>query len=87
MSKNRLTNKRVAQVAEKALRSYLIRCHRTVSEEYPEIRDMRPEKAADFLLDLRRTGRIDIQLYMKDPNRIGCRITEQGAEADPAGDG
>ena len=75
-----------AQVVEKALRSYLIRCHRIVSDEYPEIRNMEPEKAADFLLHLRKTGRIDIQLYMRDRNRIGCRITERVAGAGPEGD-
>jgi hypothetical protein len=83
MSKNSL---RVEQVTEKALRSYLIRCHRIVSDEYPEIRNMEPEKAADFLLHLRRTGRIDIQLHMRDQNRIGCRITERDAGAGLAGD-
>jgi hypothetical protein len=84
MSKNSLTDE---QVAEKALRSYLIRCHRTVADEYPEIRGMEPEKAADFILHLRRTGRIDVQLYMKDQNRIGCRIMERDAGAGPEGDG
>jgi hypothetical protein len=84
MSKNSLTDE---QVAEKVLRSYLIRRHRTVSDEYSEIRDMEPEKAADFILHLRRTGRIDVQLYMKDQNRIGCRIMERDAGAGPEGDG
>ena len=87
MSKTKLTDERMTQVAEKVLRSYLIRCHRIVSDEYPEIRNMEPERAADFLLQLRKTGRIDIQLYMKDQNRIGCRITEQDAGTGPAGDG
>jgi len=83
MFKNGMTD---SQVVEKVLRSYLIRCHRIVSDEYPEIKGMEPEKAADFLLHLRRTGRIDIQLYMQDENRIGCRIMERDAEAGPAGD-
>ena len=86
MSKTSPTDERITQVAEQALRSYLIRCHRTVSDEYPEIKKMEPEKAADFLLHLRRTGRIDIQLYMKDQNRIGCRIMERDDGAGPAGD-
>ena len=86
MSKSSPTDENIAQLAEQALRRYLIRCHRTVSDEYPEIKNMEPEKAADFLLHLRRSGRIDIQLYMKDQNRIGCRITERGAGAGPACD-
>jgi hypothetical protein len=75
------------QLNEKVLRSYLIRCHRAVSDEYPEIGTMEPEKAADFLLHLRRTGRIDIRLHMKDRNRMGCRITERDAGTSPAGVG
>jgi len=76
-----------AQVVEKVLRSYLIRCHRTVSHDYPEIRNMEPEKAADYLLHLRRTGRIEIQLYRKTQDRIGCRITVLDAGAEPVADG
>jgi hypothetical protein len=87
MAKNEQTDEQIAAVAEQGLRGYLIRCHRTVSDEYPEIRNMEPEGAADFLLHLRRTGRIEIQLYMKDQNGIGCRIKERGTGADPAGDG
>ena len=84
MWKNGLTDE---QVLERVLRSYLIRCHRTVSNEYPEIRNMEPEQAADFLLHLRRTGRIKIQLYRKTQDLIGCRITELGAGAEPVADG
>ena len=86
MSKSGPTDENIARAAEQALRRYLIRCHRTVSDQYPEIKNMEPEKAAAFLLHLRRNGRIDIQLYMKDQNRIGCRITERDAGAGPACD-
>jgi len=85
MSKNVQTDKEIAVAAEKALRGYLIRCHRSVSDKYPEIRSMDPEAAADFLLQLRRTGKIEIQLYMKDQNRIDCRIMEREAGAGPEG--
>jgi len=37
---------------------------------------MSPEGSADFLLHLQDTGRIDISLYNKDGDRIGCKITE-----------
>ena len=72
----------VEQVLAKFLRHYLIVCHRMVAEEYPEIRNMEPDKAADFLLYLQKTGRIEIELYDKAPNLLGCRITERDAERD-----
>lgn len=61
---------------EGVLRSYLIRCHRHVSKDYPEIATMDPTKAADYLLHLRKTGRIEIRLFNKTPTLIGCKITE-----------
>jgi hypothetical protein len=64
------------QVLRSVLRSYLIRCHRSVSENYPEVANMTPERSADFLLHLRDTGRIDIKLKNKSGNLIGCKITE-----------
>jgi hypothetical protein len=64
------------QVARKVIRSYLVRCHSLVSEDYPEIAGMSAEGSADFLLHLQDTGRIDIKLNNKDGNRIGCEITE-----------
>ena len=69
-------NKTDSEVVEQILRSYLIRCHRLVSKEYPEIAGMDPTKAADYLLHLRRTGRIEIKLYNKTSTLIGCKITE-----------
>jgi len=69
-------NKTDDDVAEGILRSYLIRCHRLVSKDYPEIATMDPTKAADYLLHLRKTGRIEIRLFKKSAERIGCKITE-----------
>jgi len=64
------------QVAEKVLRDYLIRCHHLISKDYPKIANMGPVEAADYLLGLRNSGKINIQLYNKAPNSIGCRIIE-----------
>ena len=58
------------------LRKFLIRCHRVISKEYPEIANMEPAKAADYLLHLRKTGRIRIELYNKTSTEIGCRILD-----------
>ena len=75
--------KTTEQVVRELLRSYLIRCHRNVSKQYPEVATMAPVNAADFLLHLRDTGRIAIELYNKSPTIIGCRITEL---SQPQGD-
>ena len=74
-------------VLRETLRNYLIRCHRTIAKDYPEVENMEPVNAADFLLHLRDTGRIDIQLYHKSPERIGCRITELQPEQADCADG
>ena len=73
------------QVARDVLRSYLIRCHGTISREYSEVASMDPVNAADFLLHLRDTGRINIQLHSKGPASIGCSITEVHPETDSCG--
>ena len=64
------------QVARKMLRSHLVRCHRSISKNYPEIVDMPPEQSADYLLHLKDTGKIEIELYNKTDVLIGCRITD-----------
>ena len=64
------------QVARKVLRSYLVRCHRLISEEYPAIASMPADRSADYLLHLQDTGRIDSRLYSKSNGLIGCKITE-----------
>ena len=68
--------KTTEEVAEEVLRNYLIRCHRIISKDYPEIANLNPTEAADYLLCLRNTGRIAIKLYNKSPREIGCKITE-----------
>lgn len=70
------------QVARKVLGSHLVRCHRSISKDYTEIANMSAEGSADFLLHLQDTGRIDIKLYNQGSDRIGCRITELGPQAD-----
>ena len=41
---------------------------------------MEPVNAADFLLHLRDSGRIDITLFNESPSAIGCKITELKSE-------
>ena len=67
------------QVIEKILRNYLIRCHKKVSTEYPEIEGMDPVNAADYLLHLKRTGSVEIKLFNEGEYRIGCKITDKTA--------
>jgi len=59
--------------ATKILRSYLVRCHKSLSADYPEIKNMPPDNAADYLIHLRDTGRIAITLNTVD-NAIICQI-------------
>lgn len=70
------------QVARKVLRSYLVRCHGSISRDYSEIANMSPEGSADFLLHLQDTGRIDVTLQNRDGNLIGCKITEIPGKSD-----
>jgi len=51
---------------------------------------MEPTKAADYLLHLRKTGRIEITLFNKSPDAIGCKIVDvdsrkEGDEQDGSG--
>jgi hypothetical protein len=62
--------------AREVLRRYLIRCHSSIAEDFPEVAAMNPVNAADYLLHLKDTGRVQIELYNKTPTLIGCRITE-----------
>ena len=68
--------KTTEEITHELLRNYFIRCHGIVSQEYPEIAGMTPENAADYLLHLKKTGRVDIKLYYKSLTQLGCRITE-----------
>ncbi|MDP2924297.1 MAG: hypothetical protein Q8O30_11385 [Candidatus Omnitrophota bacterium] len=69
-------NMSVEEVADKILRDYLIRCHHVISKNYQEIKDMEPENAANFLMHLRKMGKIDIKLKCID-NRISCKIIDK----------
>ncbi len=62
------------------VRKYLVRCHRNISRDYPEVARMSPKDAADFLLHLQDTGRIKIELYNETDVMIGCRIIETKPE-------
>lgn len=63
----------LAQAAERVLRSYLIRCFKEVSRDYPEIAEMSPEDGADHLLELCRKNQIQIELDTVG-DLIECRI-------------
>ncbi len=64
------------QAGRELLRDYLIRCHDSVSAKYPEISNMKPSNAADFLIHLQETGRLNIELFMETSSKMGCRIAE-----------
>ena len=61
--------------AAKILRNYLIRCHKIISADFPEIEEMPPENAADYLIHLRDTGRIAITLDTVEGNVV-CQIED-----------
>jgi len=63
--------------ARTVLRSYLIRCHKAISAGYPEIANMAPENAADYLIHLRDTGKITLTL-----ETVGCQIVCQIEDTD-----
>lgn len=65
-----------------ALREYLISSHPVLSVNFPEVAGLDPVNAADFLIYLRKTGRIRIELFKESPSRIGCRIIEADAEKE-----
>lgn len=63
----------IEEKARTVLRSYLIRCYKTISADHPEIANMPPENAADYLIHLRNSGRITITLDTVG-NRVVCQI-------------
>lgn len=63
--------------ARTALRRYLIRCHKAISAGYPEIANMAPENAADYLIHLRDIGKITLTL-----ETVGCQIVCQIKDTD-----
>ena len=70
------------QMAEDVLRKYLIRCHPVISKDNPEFAGIDPANTADFLIYLRNTGRIRIELFNETPVSIGCRLVELNAEKE-----
>jgi len=71
-----MDEKTVDKKATKILRSYLIRCHKSISDDYPEIKNMHPENAADYLIHLRDTGRIAITMDTVEGATIVCQIED-----------
>ena len=69
--------KTTEQVLEEVIRDYLIRCHKIISKNYPKIAGMDPIRAADHLLQLKRTGRAEIKLHCES-DKISCTIIEKG---------
>jgi len=63
----------IKEMARSVLRKYLIRCYKTISADYPEIANMPPENAADYLIHLRDTGRITITLDTVG-SQVECQI-------------
>ncbi len=59
--------------AKSLLKKYLVRCHESVSADFPEISDMPPENAAEYLIHLRDTGRVKITIDTVD-DLLECRI-------------
>jgi len=52
--------------AEIVLRSHLFRCFQDVVKEFPDISDMPKEEAVDYLLKLRKEGKVIIKLNTVD---------------------
>ena len=70
-----MDEKTINRKAKDLLRRYLIRCHGIISADYPEITEMPPENAADYLIHLRDTGRITITMDTVE-NNIVCHIED-----------
>lgn len=71
------------KAAREILRNYLIRCHDSISANYDEIKDLPPKESADYLLHLKDSGRIEIELTNEANNLIGCKITDK-QQSEPA---
>lgn len=67
-------------VADGLLRKNLLQCYESISRSYPEFSNLEPAKAADYLMYLRNTGRIRIELFNETPTLIGCRIIDLDPE-------
>ena len=69
-------NMSLKEVTDKILRDYLIQCHHIISKDYQEIKNMEPEDSANFLMHLKKIGKIDIQLKCIN-NKIQCKIIDK----------
>ena len=65
------------KAAREILRKYLVRCHSSISANYDEIKNLPPEESADYLLHLKDTGRIEIELTNEANDLLGCKITNK----------
>ena len=59
------------------IRGHLVRCHRTINQDHPEVARMSPRNAADFLLHLQDTGRIKIELYNETAVTSGAGLSRR----------
>jgi len=62
------------QVTEKLIRDYLLRCYSNVSKQYLPIAEMTPEVGVDYLLKLKKDGKVKIE-FETIGERIMCSIT------------
>ena len=64
------------QVAEKLIRNNLLRCYPSISKQYLPISDMTPEEGVDYVLKLKKEGKIIVEF-----NTVGelfeCSIKPQ----------
>jgi len=65
--------KTLEQVVEKLTRDYLLICYSDISNQYLPIADMDPEEGVDYLLKLKRDGKVRIEFRTVDEH-IKCSI-------------
>jgi len=68
-------------VADGLLRKNLVQCYPAISRAYPEFANLDPATAAAYLMHLRNTGRIRLELFNEGAEQLGCRITDLDPEA------
>ncbi len=66
-------NQSIQDVVNKVKRSFLIRCFKEVSKQYPPVINMSPEEGADELLRLEMENEISIELS-SERDIINCHI-------------
>ena len=65
--------KTLEQVAKKLTRDYLLICYTDISNQYLPIADMEPEEGVDYLLKLKKDGKVTIEFRTVDEH-IKCSI-------------